>query len=128
MDGSMACAVEQLVLGDEIIGMAKRFLRGVSFSPEQIARDLLYQVGPGGEFLSQNHTMEHFREELWRPSIFTRQPMEAWKQAGERDTLDRVCEKIRHILDTHRPQPLPQSLVEKLEMMKADGESELVTD
>ena len=128
MDGSMACAVEQLVLGDEIISMAKRFLRGVSFSAEQIARDVLYQVGPGGEFLSHPHTMEHFREELWRPSIFTRQPMEDWKQAGERDTLDRVREKIRHILDTHTPQPLPESLVDKLEQMKADGESELVTD
>jgi trimethylamine--corrinoid protein Co-methyltransferase len=108
--------------------MAKRFLRGVSFSPEQIARDLLYQVGPGGEFLSHPHTMAHFREELWRPSIFTRQPMEDWKQAGERDTLDRVREKIRHILETHAPQPLPEALMKKLEQMKADGESELVTD
>lgn len=128
MDGSMACAVEQLVLGDEIIGMVKRFLRGVSFSPEQIARDLLYQVGPGGEFLSQPHTMQHFKQELWRPSIFTRQPMEAWKKDGEKDTLARVREKIRHILETHSPQPLPEAVAAKLEQMKSEGEREIVAN
>jgi len=126
MDGSMACAVEQLVLGDEIIGMARRFMRGLEFSPRQIARDLMYQVGPGGEFLSQTHTMQHFKKELWRPSIFTRQPMESWKKEGEMDTLVRVREKIRHILETHEPEPLPDDVIEKLEYMKSEGEKELV--
>ncbi|MCG6912198.1 MAG: trimethylamine methyltransferase family protein [Deltaproteobacteria bacterium] len=125
MDGSMACAVEQLVLGDEIIGMARRFLRGLSFSPDQIARDLLYQVGPGGEFLSQPHTMRHFKQELWRPGIFTRQPMEAWKKEGAKDTLDRVREKIRYIMETHTPEPLPEAVAAKLEQMKLKGTKEL---
>jgi len=126
MDGSMACSVEQLVLGDEIIGMARRFMRGLDFSPRQIARDLMYQVGPGGEFLSQPHTMQHFKKELWRPSIFTRQPMESWKDEGEKDTLARVREKIRHISETHKPAPLPDALIETLERMTSEGEKELV--
>ncbi len=125
MDGSMACSVEQLVLGDEIIGMARRFMRGLDFSPRQIARDLMYQVGPGGEFLSQPHTVQHFKKELWRPSIFTRQPMESWKDKGERDTLARVREKIQNILETHKPEPLPDALIETLERMKSEGEREL---
>jgi len=125
MDGSMACGVEQLVLGDEIIGMVKRFMRGMEFSSHQIARDLMYKVGPGGEFLSQSHTMENFKNELWRPSIFTRQPIDAWKKDGERDTMVRVREKIRHILETHKPQSLPDAVVENLERIKSEGESEL---
>jgi trimethylamine--corrinoid protein Co-methyltransferase len=126
MDGSMACAVEQLVLGDEIIGMAKRFLGGVSFSPEQIARDLVHQVGPGGEFLSHPHTLRHFKQELWRPSIFTRQPMEAWKKDGEKDTLARIGEKVRQILETHKPQRLSGAVIENLERIKTEGEKKLM--
>jgi len=128
MDGSMACAVEQLILGDEIVGMVRRFMRGLSFSSDQIARDLMYSVGPGGEFLSQPHTMKHFKDELWRPSIFTRQPITAWQQAGEPDTLERVREKARQILESHTPQALPDTVAENLERMKVEGERALTTE
>jgi len=125
MDCSMACAVEQLVLGNEVIGMVKQFMRGVKFSPNQIARDLVAQVGPGGEFLSQSHTMDNFKNELWRSSLFTRQPFDAWKKDGEKDTLTRVREKIRHILETHQPQSLPVSVIKNLERIKSEGEKVL---
>jgi trimethylamine--corrinoid protein Co-methyltransferase len=125
MDGSMACGVDQLVLGDEIIGMVKRFMRGVEFSSQQIARDLVSQVGPGGEFLSQNHTLENFKNELWQPSVFTRQTMEAWREDGEKDTMKRTREKIHRILETHTPQRLPDVVVDNLERIKSEGEKAL---
>jgi trimethylamine---corrinoid protein Co-methyltransferase len=128
MDGSMACGVEQLVLGDEIIGMAKRFMRGMEFSSHQIARDLLARVGPGGEFLSQSHTLENFKNELWRPSIFTREPITEWRKEGEKDTLARVREKIRYILKTHKPQSLPDAVIENLERIKTEGQKALETE
>jgi trimethylamine--corrinoid protein Co-methyltransferase len=127
MDGSMACGVEQLILGDEIIGMVKRFVRGIEFTPNQIARDLLYKVGPGGEFLSQSHTMENFKKELWRPSIFTRQPINAWRKDGEKDTMARVREKIHHIMETHQVPNLPDAVIENLERIKSEGEKELTS-
>jgi trimethylamine---corrinoid protein Co-methyltransferase len=125
MDMSMACAVEQLVLGDEIIGMAKRFLRGLDFSPNQIARGLLSEVGPGGEFLTHDHTMDNFKNELWRTTIFTRNPISTWRDGGEKDTEQRVRAKIRHILDTHHPDPLPDSVLDTLARIKTEGEKSL---
>lgn len=125
MDCSMACGVEQLILGDEIIGMVKRFMRGLEFTPDQIARDILAQVGPGGEFLSHDHTTEYFKNELWRPTIFTRKNRTDWEKAGEKDTEVRVREKIRHILETHQPQTLPDAVIENLERIKSEGEKEL---
>ena len=125
MDGSMACAVEQLVMGNDIIGMTKRFLRGVEISPEHLARDLVAKVGPGGHYLSESHTVDHFRRELWQPSIFTRKPMETWRANGSRDTETRVREKIRHLLETHQAPPLPDKVVERLEEMKREGEMQL---
>jgi trimethylamine---corrinoid protein Co-methyltransferase len=125
MDMSMACAVEQLVLGNDIIGMAKRFLGGFDVSEEQLALDVISQVGPGGHFLQQKHTMQHFRKELWRPSIFTRQPMEAWKAEGSLNVEDRVRKKIRNILETHQPLALPDKVLEDLERIKIEGEKEL---
>ena len=102
-------------------------MSGIKFSPNQIARDLVAQVGPGGEFLSQDHTLENFKRELWRPSLFTRQPFEVWKINGEKDTLTRVREKIRHILETHQPKTLPRAVIENLERIKSEGEKALTT-
>lgn len=125
MDGSMACAAEQLILGDEIVGLVKRFTRGLEFNPNQIARDILAQVGPGGEFLSHDHTVKNFRNELWQTTIFTRKNRLDWENAGRRETYVRVREKINHILETHQPQALPDAVLDNLERMKSEGEKEL---
>lgn len=125
MDMSMACSVEQLVLGDEIIGMVRRFMEGLEFTPEQLAMDVLEAVGPAGQFLSQKHTMTHFKKALWQPSLFTRKPIEKWLKDGSRNTEDRVRARVKEILATHEPEPLSQDVIEALEHIKSEGEKEL---
>jgi trimethylamine--corrinoid protein Co-methyltransferase len=125
MDMGMACAAEQLVLGNEIIGMTKRFTRGIEFSPEKMAREVIAAVGPGGNYLQQKHTLTHFRQELWRPEIFTHRGYAQWKADGARDTETRVREKIRKIAETHQAPPLPDKTLTALAEIKARGEKEL---
>lgn len=125
MDMSMACSVEQLVLGDEIIGMVRRFMQGLEFSAEQLALDVIERVGPGGQFLSEPHTLKHFKKQLWRPSVFTRKPIEKWLANGSRNTEERVRDKVRHILGTHEPEPLPDTVIAALERIRAEGQAEL---
>jgi trimethylamine--corrinoid protein Co-methyltransferase len=127
MDMSMACAVEQLVLGNDIIGMAKRFLRGFEVSDEHLAIDVITKVGPGGHYLQQRHTMNHFRSELWRSKIFTRQAMENWSAAGSKNVEARVREAVRCILETHQPSSLSTGVLTEMERIKTEGEKELVT-
>ncbi len=127
MDMSMACGVEQLVLGNEIIGMVKHFMRGLEFSPEHMARGIWEEVGHGGHFLSHAHTLKHFKEELWRPSIFTRKPMTTWKADGKRDTETRIREEIKDLAANHTPEALPDSVIEKLQKIKIEGEKELIS-
>jgi trimethylamine--corrinoid protein Co-methyltransferase len=125
MDMGMVCAVEQLIVGNEVIGMTKRFLRGFEMSPQALARDVIADVGPGGNFLDTRHTLEHFQQELWRPEIFTRQQYSRWQEAGAKDTASRVREKIKQILETHRPPTLDEKILADLEQIKVRGEKEL---
>jgi len=127
MDMSMACGVEQLVMSNDIIGMAKRYLSGFEVSDEHLALDVIDKVGPGGHFLDQEHTMKHFRSELWRPKIFTRQPFEKWKETGSKNVEDRIREEIKSTLETHQPESLPDSVVIELERIKVEGEKELTS-
>ncbi len=125
MDMSMACAAEQLVLGDEIIGMVKHFMRGMDFSSEQMACGIWEEVGPAGHFLDHAHTLKHFKQELWRPAVFTRKPISIWKADGERDTETRIREKIQDLAENYTPEALPDSVIENLERIKTEGEKEL---
>jgi trimethylamine--corrinoid protein Co-methyltransferase len=125
MDMSMACGVEQLVLGNDIIGMARRFLSGFEVSAEHLAIETIAHVGPGGQYLQQRHTMKHFRTELWRSRVFTRQPLSTWRNEGSKDTEARVREEIVRILETHRTPSLPDGVLSEVERIKTAGEKEL---
>jgi len=47
----------QLVIDDEIAGMTKRILRGFEVNDDTLGLEALARVGPGGNFLSDDHTL-----------------------------------------------------------------------
>jgi trimethylamine--corrinoid protein Co-methyltransferase len=125
LDMGMVCSAEMLVMGDEVIGMAKRFLQGIDVNAETLAREVIEKVGPGGNFLQEEHTYHYFRKEHWVPTLMTRQKYDDWAQEGRKTMGDRVQEKIHHILETHKVSPLPDSVLGELDRLKKEGEKEL---
>jgi len=49
---------------------------------------------PGGHFLNEPHTVKHFRRELSRSDLLTRQPYETWKAEGGKDMGQRIQDRI----------------------------------
>jgi trimethylamine--corrinoid protein Co-methyltransferase len=125
LDMAMVSSPAQLLLGNEAIGMTKRFLQGIEVNADTLARHVIEKVGPGGHFLQQRHTLDHFRKELWRSELLTRQPYEIWKKGGGKDMAQRIQEKLVHILDTHAVPSLPDKVLAAIEKIKTDGEAEL---
>ncbi|NIV28506.1 MAG: hypothetical protein GWN58_03005, partial [Anaerolineae bacterium] len=41
LDGGMVCSAEMLVMGNEVIGMAKRLIQGIRVDVETLARDVI---------------------------------------------------------------------------------------
>jgi trimethylamine---corrinoid protein Co-methyltransferase len=127
LDMAMVCSPAQLVLGNEAIGMTKRFIEGIRVNQETIARHVIESVGPGGHFLSEPHTIDHFRGELWRSDLLTRQNYETWKAEGGKDMSQRIQDRIKEILETHTVKPLSNNTLSALEKIKQNGEAELIT-
>jgi trimethylamine--corrinoid protein Co-methyltransferase len=125
MDMGMVCSVEMLVLGDEIVGMARRFLRGIEVIPETLARDVIARVGPGGHYLEDDHTFDHFREQLWNPSLLARNGRDDWQAAGSKEMAQRIHERVLEILDSHEAPPLPDAVVKTLADLREKGAAEL---
>ncbi len=78
-----------------------------------MALDLIDEIGPGGEFLTSEHTLKHFKEN-WFPELITRSPYEKCEQEEKKDLAIRANEKARDILENHKPQPLDKQIKEEL--------------
>ena len=101
----LTASMELTVMNDEIIGLVRRILGGIEVSQETMALDLIDQVGPGGHFLEQEHTLSHFREN-WYPTLLNRTGYAAWLERGGLTYGELANRRVRHILESHHPQPL----------------------
>jgi len=114
-------SLQQTVMMDEAIDMVKHFLRGISVTKETMALDLIDRVGPGGQYLDDMHTAEHFKTEFWFPSLMDRSHWDQWAAEGEKTLGDRVQEKLDHILDTHKALSLPEQVQNEIDSILADA-------
>ncbi len=108
-----------LVMCAEIISYVKRWQHGFGLSPEDIALDLIDQVGPQGGFLATSHTLKHFRREHWQPRTCNRKLMDAWRAEGETTWAERATLKARAILGEKNRRPLPDDTLARLDEIRA---------
>lgn len=113
INNGLTVSFEQLVVSNEVIGMVRRITQGFEINEETMALDLMDKIGPGGEFLTSEHTLRHFREN-WFPDLIWRFPYEKWEKKGKKDLGTRANEKARHILENHHPKPLEKNLKAEL--------------
>jgi trimethylamine--corrinoid protein Co-methyltransferase len=125
--GYLDCAdigsLEMLVMNDEIIAMARRIMRGIEVNDESLMLDLIDRVGPGGEFVSAKETARRCRAEIWNPTLMDRNAWVNWEADGALTMYDRIKARLREILATHRPPPLPEGAAAEIDVILRASES-----
>ena len=83
MDFESCQSLEKLVIDAEMIGMAKRLVRGIEPRDEPIALTLFQKMGHRAEYLAEPHTLKWFAKELYLPSpVIDRATYDGWKRKG----------------------------------------------
>jgi trimethylamine--corrinoid protein Co-methyltransferase len=113
LEAGLTTSPEMIVFTAEMISMMEDFMGGVSLDAESLALEAIHAAGPGGDFLSSSHTLDHFRE-LWQPALFSRQRLPDWVAAGSKRLGERLREKTLAIIEDHRPESLPDSVREEI--------------
>lgn len=114
-----------IVMCDELISYARRISRGFDINPQTVPMELIRQIGPSGAYLAEKHTAKHHRQAFWRPVLFNRDNPDRWVENGSKDYGELLAERTRHILATHKPQPLPEAIANKLERICRRAEQAL---
>jgi trimethylamine--corrinoid protein Co-methyltransferase len=110
IESGLTSSMEMLVMGDEIIRMARFVIDGVEVTDETLALDAIARVNPGSAFLTDDHTLSNWRTAQWAPSLLDRRQYEDWEAAESKGLYARLNERARAILDEHEVPDLPQEV------------------
>ena len=110
LESYMSMSLEKFVMDDEICSVVRRIQRGTEINTETLALDLIREVGPGGEFLTAEHTFKHFRKELWQAQLSDRNNYDVWRLEGSKDTFQRAKARVQEILTTYTKPPIEESI------------------
>ncbi|MDR1531405.1 MAG: trimethylamine methyltransferase family protein [Clostridiales bacterium] len=78
---------EQLLVDNEWLSAVNYVLDGFEADEDAIAEELIKEVGIGGNFLAEEHTVRYLRQNWWDSRLFGRQGFDRWKEAGAKGLL-----------------------------------------
>jgi trimethylamine--corrinoid protein Co-methyltransferase len=105
---------ELLVLANEIIDMVNVLKGGIEINDETLPLDLIERLGPSSDYLSESHTLKHFRK-FWVPKIFDRSMV---RKEGVKDCEQLLNQRTIEILETHQPRPVSDDVVKELKKVE----------
>jgi trimethylamine--corrinoid protein Co-methyltransferase len=113
----------QLVMDNEFIKMIRMVVMGIPVNDDTLMVDDIVKVGAFGDYLSLDSTLKLMRS-LSMPKLLDRRVREDW-ELEKTDLYTRSQREAKRILDTHKPEPLPDDVKAQLRgiVAKADKEA-----
>ena len=116
MDHGSVASPEFMVMVHDVVDSVNHYMEGIAVTEDTLALDVIHNVGPGGHYLQDSHTMEHFKE-IKYSEIFDRSVFAQWEAAGAKNFEQRLqaltLEKM-----THHPEPISEDTVKTLDEMQ----------
>jgi trimethylamine--corrinoid protein Co-methyltransferase len=117
-EATLVEALELLVIDDDLAGMVKRILEGITVNDDTIGFDVIKKVATsevkGVNFLAESHTRKYMKSELYMPRLADRARRSSWLKKGGKDIIERAREKVDQILKDHQPKELDQAKEKEL--------------
>ncbi len=111
LDSGNSISYEQYVIDNEIIGMIYRILDGVTVNEETLGLEVIEKVGPGGNYVMEDHTVENMMEEFLYPNLSVRCNFDIWEEQGRPSMLSRAKDLVEKILNDGKEGLLDTDLV-----------------
>jgi trimethylamine--corrinoid protein Co-methyltransferase len=120
MEYGSTSSAELLVIADEVIDLVHYMMKGLTINEETLALDAIGKVRPGGGFLAEDHTLEHWKEAQWAPTVIDRSRYDIWVEKGSRDAFTRANEVVRKLIQEHDVPPLADDVEQVFEEIQAE--------
>ena len=122
LDSALAWDYASALLQNEFLDMILKVVNGIQVSEKNIAYDVIKDVGPAGEFLTHDHTLENFKR-MSRTTLMNRDNRENWEAAGSPDIVELAYEKSIDIINNYKPEPCSEEVQRELDRIYAEFET-----
>ncbi|MBS0579834.1 MAG: trimethylamine methyltransferase family protein [Proteobacteria bacterium] len=114
LDQGLTYSLHALLLCNDLAGLLRTMWQGVQIDASTLALDLACKVGPRGNYLAQQHTVDHCREHLWNSRYFGPNMPLSSAGAAATDLYARIDKDLRQLLQSHHPEPLDEPTAVRL--------------
>jgi trimethylamine--corrinoid protein Co-methyltransferase len=115
MAGGMAISFEQFIIDNEIARWIDRFLQGIEVNQETLAFEIIQAVGPGGQYLDQEHTVKRFRREHLISRLLSHSNQLEWPTSEAEDLVFQARRQVENMLSDQQPAALDRSTQEAIQ-------------
>ena len=98
LETQRAISLTQGVIDDEIAAAILHIQRGVQVDADTLAENVITSMAHSADYLAHEHTLCHFRDELFMPRLAFTQRWEAWRQQGGLSLRDRARQRVADVL------------------------------
>jgi trimethylamine---corrinoid protein Co-methyltransferase len=120
LESGLQSSYESIVLGDELVGYARQFMRQVPVDDHSLALDEIKAAGPGGNHLATKYTRRHHRE-FWTPALLDHNVHDRWAAEGATTLGTRVRDRLAGLLSAGRSFALSAEQDARLETLLAEA-------
>ena len=106
MDSGLQGSLQLQVIADDTLGFLRAMTRGVVVDDETLALDVVEELGPTGDYLTNPHTLRHFKEPFYS-KLADKGTYSQWHERGATAMEERAAQQVDRILRDHKPEPLP---------------------
>ena len=101
LDTYNCMSYEKFIIDDEMCGIVKRIKTGFKVNNDTLGLNAIKEAGPGGHFLDKEHTLAHFRGELYQPNISNHDDFEGWFAKGSPQSVEAANKKYQETLKSY---------------------------
>jgi len=120
LDFGLTASYEQMLIDNEMAGQLLRIRKGFEVNPDTLAEDLIRATPHGGHFLDSEHTLRHYRTELFFPRLADRQSYESWSAGGSQDLTQRARDELPKLLGIPLPVVIPSERAAEVDGVVAE--------
>ena len=120
---------EQLVIDNEWLDAYNFVMAGAEVTAETIAEELIREVGIGGNFLAQEHTIEHLKDNWWPSRLFDRESFDGYVDGGRVSLFEKAAALVEEYTEGYKDMPvvLSAAKAEDLERIYRDASRKILS-
>jgi trimethylamine---corrinoid protein Co-methyltransferase len=105
LENAVTFSPQQLVIDSEVVRSLRRSLKPLEVNEETLALDTIRAVGIGGHYMGEEHTLAHFRGELFLSSLFETVPWDT-AHSSQVSGMDNRARELARTLWAKEPEPV----------------------